>query len=213
MIPLVSTAEAFTEKRKLARQFIIFGVAVEITRDGKLTWEDGKTIGLGALSYYALSAPIVRQLASRGIYAAAGKALGWSAAIYFGGQALAAWIDPEEGAENFADFVWEPENMYERWTWTISTLYNASDLLTGQDRNDGSISQSRRDFNQALVIDGDYLIGPNALSYNYAKANLSSYVFDAILDPARGYSWFQEQGVGIPPWERELAREFAISLS
>lgn len=209
MISLVSTAEAFTEKRKLARQFIIFGVAVEITRDGKLTWEDGKTIGLGVLSYYALSAPIVRQLASRGIYAVAGKALGWSAAIYFGGQALAAWIDPEEGAENFADFVWEPENMYERWVWTVSTLWNESDLLSGASSNDGVISTSRMESNQALVVDGDYLIGSNALSWNYVQANLSSYVIDTIMNPNIGYL---NMDVGIPPQERDLAFAFAQAL-
>ena len=44
--------DAFKQKRALARQFIIAGMAVEITKDGKLTWEDGTTIALGSISYY-----------------------------------------------------------------------------------------------------------------------------------------------------------------
>lgn len=204
---MVSTADAFAQKRSVARQFILFGVAVEITEDGKLTWEDGTTIALGALSYYALSAPIVRQLASRGIYAAAGTALGWSAAIYFGGQALASWIDPDEGAENFADFVWNPSEWIDKLDFTADTLWNH--YVDPPVRIEGNIESMSLEVGQYYYDAGigDYLVGPGAVALGYYAANLSDYVYRAIQSGPQGYASLYD--VGVAPGERDLAWHFA----
>lgn len=212
-----STAEAFAEKRKLARQYIILGVVVKVTKDGQLTWEDGKAIGAGALAFYALSAPVVRFLSSKGFYAAAGSAMNWAAFVYFAGMSVAAFIDPKKGVKNYADFVWEPTKMPSRWLFTVDTLlnhaYDSSALLGGED-NTTELQTIVLSENEAYYDSdtGEYTVGPYALSLSYVQSNLSPYVYEAIMDPSRGYSWFEQVGVSIPPWEQELALLWAQSV-
>jgi len=211
VIPLVTQLDAFKQKRALARQFIIAGMAVEITKDGKLTWEDGTTIALGSISYYLTTGPAVRWLSSKGLFTASSRALGWASAIYFGGQAISAWIDPDKGAENFADYVWTPEKYWDRYMWSMETIWN--ETQNKFDENAGRVQTSTQGVGQSTwsSSQNDWLVGPDFVALGHYQSQLSPYVYDAIMDPKRGFTWFEEVGVSIPPWELETAQHLAWS--
>lgn len=203
--------EGFKQKRQFDRRYIIFGTVYIVQADGKITYEDGGTVALGALSYLALNATVVNTLAKVGFTAAATASLTWVFAIYEAGWWLSYAIDGEDGIENYHEFLTEPMDMHNKWWFTVETLGDAYyDTWIKKKPSSGALTTTT-----FVMSDGDEWDADAAAQYftyispQVAAEHLSPYVYDTIM--TQGYGAFEQQGVGIPPTERITAWTLAYS--
>jgi hypothetical protein len=105
--------------RRVAYKLLAAQAFVEIVEDSKLTKDDIEPAARGAASAALiwLEEPILRYFKKRGIFLGANVVLNYVTAFYVGGLAASFAIDPEEGIENYNDFVftaiqpWESNNI------------------------------------------------------------------------------------------------------
>ena len=213
---MVADVNYLNAKRKLGMRVVFWGTVYEISRDGKLTRADAKPLAIGALTYLAMSEPFIVAAGRWGLIGSANTLLSGIVAIWAAGMGISYLIDGKEGVENFTDFLENPSEMPEKWYFTVDTLMNAGWKEWKEKYTKPKSPKALPTWTTDTPITEDnYLeigggvMGAHYISPQVAEGILTGYVFDIIMN--QGYSYFEAQGVGIPPWDRMTAWKLALS--
>ena len=120
------------QARILGLKFVAVTSFLGIIKDGKVTRKDAPAVATGIISSLMIifEEPLERFLSKRGIFVAANSLLNQLTYIYLIGLGFSFAIDPEEGIENYNQFIFEAEGLDEKallFSWSLATLLQKND--------------------------------------------------------------------------------------
>ena len=119
------------QARILGLKFVAVTSFLKIIDDGKLTKKDAPAAVTGVISSLMIlfEEPIERFLARKGVFVAFNSLFNQLTYIYLIGLGFSYAIDPEEGIENFNEFIFDadPSQQALLFSWSLATLIQKND--------------------------------------------------------------------------------------
>ena len=120
------------QARILGLKFVAITSFLGIIKDGKVTAKDGMAAATGIISSLMIifEEPLERYFSKRGIFTAVNSVINQLTYLYLLGLGFSFAIDPEDGIQNYNEFIFEAEGLDEKallFSWSLATLIQKND--------------------------------------------------------------------------------------